>query len=164
MLTALNALNDELAEEARAVGEEPISLAIGVGINTGDVVVGNMGSEHRFDYSALGDAVNLGARLEGETKNYDVPILLGELTAELAAARFTVVELDRIKVKGKTLPTRVSTVVPEADDEALAVHKAVLDDFYSGRLTPSDERLMQLAERLPTLAGYYRKLRGRLEG
>jgi adenylate cyclase len=164
MLKALEALNDELAQEARAEGEEPIRLAIGVGINTGDVVVGNMGSEHRFDYSALGDAVNLGARLEGETKNYDVPILLGERTAELAAARFTVVELDRIKVKGKTLPTRVSTVVPETDDEALAMHKAVLDDFYSGTLTPSDERLGRLAGRLPTLAGYYGKLRGRLEG
>ncbi|WP_412535320.1 CHASE2 domain-containing protein [Mesorhizobium sp. BAC0120] len=164
MLKALDALNDELAKEAQAAGEEPIWLAIGVGINTGDVVVGNMGSEHRFDYSALGDAVNLGARLEGETKNYDVPILLGELTAELAAARFTVVELDRIKVKGKTLPTRVSTVVPEADEDALAIHKSVLDDFYSGRLKPSDERLDMLQERLPTLRGYYGKLRARLKG
>ena len=123
-----------------------------------------MGSEYRFDYSALGDAVNLAARLESETKNYDVRILLGERTAELAAASaFTVVELDRIRVKGKSEETRISTVVPQTDGETLALHQTLLDDLYGGGLTPSDQRFATLEEKLPALAGYYRKLKSRLE-
>ena len=69
--------------------------------------------EYRFDYSALGDAVNLASRLESETKNYDVPLLLGEQTARLVAAKYCVVELDRIRVKGKSQETHIFTVVPE---------------------------------------------------
>jgi adenylate cyclase len=162
MLKALEAVNIELAEEARASGIEPLRLAVGVGINTGDCVVGNMGSEYRFDYSALGDPVNLAARLEGETKNYDVGILLGERTAALAAARWPVVELDRIKVKGKKEATRVSTVVVGADAVGMAMHAALLEDFYAGRLAPSDARLADLARRMPALAGYYGRLRERI--
>jgi adenylate cyclase len=163
MLQALDALNIELANEARAAGTTPLDLRIGVGINTGGCIVGNMGSEFRFDYSALGDSVNLAARLESETKGYDVSILLGEQTAELASAKFEVVELDRIRVKGKTLPTRIFTVVPTADAEALALHAALLGDFYQDRLSPSDARFATLVEKLPTLAGYYGKLKHRLE-
>jgi adenylate cyclase len=121
-----------------------------------------MGSEYRFDYSALGDPVNLAARLEGETKNYDVGILLGERTAALAAARWPVAELDRINVKGKKEATRVSTVVIGADAEAMAEHRAVLDDYYAGRLVAADERLTMLAERMPPLKGYYGRLRQRV--
>jgi adenylate cyclase len=164
MQKALDDLNAELAEEARAAGTQPLKLAIGVGINTGDCVVGNMGSEYRFDYSALGDAVNLAARLEGETKNYDVGILLGERTAALAAARWPVVELDRIKVKGKTEATRVSTVVIGADADTLAQHGAVLEDFYAGRLAASDTRPADLAHRMPALAGYYTGMTERIRG
>lgn len=162
MLKALEDLNVELAAEAQASGSEPLKLAVGVGINTGDCVVGNMGSEYRFDYSALGDAVNLAARLEGETKNYDVGILLGERTAALAAARWPVAELDRINVKGKKEATRVFTVVIGADAEATAEHRAVLDDYYAGRLAAEDERLTRLAEKMPALKGYYGRLRERL--
>ena len=115
MLDALDGLNAELAEEARAAGGAPMRLRVGIGINTGDCVVGNMGSQYRFGYSALGDAVNLAARLESETKNYGVWILLGERTAQLVAAKHCVVELDRIRVKGKSEETRISTVVPETD-------------------------------------------------
>jgi adenylate cyclase len=161
MQKAMERLNAELTAEAHETGSQLLRLAIGVGINTGDCVVGNMGSDYRFDYTALGDAVNLAARLEGETKNYDVGILLGEKTAKLAATRYPVAELDRIKVKGKTEATRVSTVVPGAGADDLALHAAVLADFYDGRLSAGDERLAQLAERLPALAGYYGRLRER---
>ena len=161
MLAALDKLNAELAAEAQRAGTKPLDLRIGIGINTGDCIVGNMGSEFRFDYSALGDAVNLAARLESETKDYDVSILLGEQTARLAATKYCVVELDRIRVKGKSQETHIFTVVPETDPETLGHHQLLLDDHYAGRLLPADERFAALAGKLPTLAGYYGKLQKR---
>ena len=80
-------------------------------MNTGDVVVGNMGSDQRFDYSCLGDAVNLAARLEGQTKGYGVKILFGQETAKGLSDRYTVLELDDIAVKGKTEPVKIYTVL-----------------------------------------------------
>ena len=93
---AADILIKELAEQGLP------RIDIGIGINTGDCIVGNMGSEERFDYSVIGDAVNLGARLEGQTRNYDgVRVLLGEETYRQCPSRkFT--EVDRITVKGKS--------------------------------------------------------------
>ena len=90
---------DELIKELEEQGLPRID--VGIGINTGDCIVGNMGSETRFDYSVIGDAVNLGARLEGQTRNYDgVRMLLGPTTAEQSKGK-TLTRVDRIKVKGK---------------------------------------------------------------
>jgi adenylate cyclase len=110
MQEALAGLNGELAAEAAAGHEAPLVLRIGIGINTGDCVVGNMGSDLRFDYSALGDAVNLAARLEGETKAFEVSLLLGEETARLLGDRLPLTGLGRINVKGKTEPVAVFSV------------------------------------------------------
>ena len=99
--SALEVLNatKELNEELKPLNLPPIN--IGIGISTGECIVGNMGSELRFDYSVIGDAVNLGARLEGQTRNYDgVDLLLSERTYSQCPERaFT--KVDRIKVKGK---------------------------------------------------------------
>src|SRR5690606_11762663 len=67
MVERLAALNAELDAEAKAAGMEPVRIVIGIGINTAECCVGNMGSQQRFDYSVLGDGVNLAARLEGQT-------------------------------------------------------------------------------------------------
>ena len=96
MLHDLDKFNEEIAKENIP------AFGMGLGVNTGDVVVGNMGSSQRFDYTCLGDAVNLASRLEGQSKNYGVRIVLGPITAEQVKDAFHVVEMDTIAVKGKT--------------------------------------------------------------
>jgi len=92
---------DELIQQLEEQGLPRID--IGIGINTGTCIVGNMGSESRFDYSVIGDAVNLGARLEGQTRNYDgVRVLLGPETYRSCKDRRTFTQIDDILVKGKS--------------------------------------------------------------
>jgi class 3 adenylate cyclase/CHASE2 domain-containing sensor protein len=101
MLSRAATLNDELKEEAQANGGQYMPLRVGIGLNTGPCVVGNMGSDFRFNYSVLGDTVNLASRLEARTKDYRVPIVIGSRTAEAAQRKFAVMEIDLILVKGK---------------------------------------------------------------
>lgn len=162
MLGALDVLNAELADEARAAGVNPVRVRVGIGINTGDCVVGNLGSDQRFDYSALGDAVNLASRLEARTRDYEAPMLVGPETVRLASDVYPFVELDRIAVKGRTEILPVSTVLYGAAPEALEDHRALLADFYAGTLASGDPRLEALAAALPALAEYYRALARRL--
>ena len=90
-------------------------LRIGVGLNTGPCVVGNMGSDFRFNYSVLGDTVNVASRLEARTKDYRIPIVIGEGTAKKAKEKFATMEIDRIQVKGKKEPETVFTVLGRAE-------------------------------------------------
>ncbi len=101
MLHALDALNAEL--DAAMPGTQ---LAIGIGINSGPCCVGNLGSEYRFDYSVLGNDVNIASRLEGQSKAYALTALVGE-NAHALAPQFAMLELDQIIVKGKTAPVTV---------------------------------------------------------
>jgi adenylate cyclase len=114
MLSQLERLNVDLEREAKAAGRGFIPLRIGIGLNTGTCLVGNLGSDLRFDYSALGDAVNLASRIEGLTKTYGVPVLVGERTASLAAGH-AFVEADLIKVVGKEIPERIHALVGGRD-------------------------------------------------
>ncbi|PKR55848.1 CHASE2 domain-containing protein [Thalassospira marina] len=111
MFVALRALNDEREAEAKAEGKVFLPLNIGIGVNTGTCVVGNMGSDQRFDYSVLGDAVNLASRLEGQSKNYGVDIVIGQDTAVTVSERFAVLQLDLIAVKGKSEAVEIFTVL-----------------------------------------------------
>ena len=112
MLGDLENFNNEITAE----GVPPFGM--GIGINTGVVVVGNMGSEQRFDYTCLGDAVNLASRLEGQSKNYGVLIVLGPITAERLGGDYFTLELDCIAVKGKKEGVNIFTVFfnPDAND------------------------------------------------
>ncbi len=113
MQAAMDPLNERLAAEALADGRPFQPLAVGIGVNTGDVVVGNMGSDQRFDYSVLGDDVNLASRLEGQSKTYGVGIVVGENTrARVPDLAF--LELDLIRVQGKRTAARIYTLVGDA--------------------------------------------------
>jgi adenylate cyclase len=115
MLHRVETLNQRRKEEAAHGGHRFIPIKVGIGINTGRCVVGNMGSDLRFNYSVLGDTVNLASRLEGQSKTYGVPIILGAKTAQAAREKFAVLELDCITVKGKTEPETIFTVLGHAD-------------------------------------------------
>jgi adenylate cyclase len=91
-------------------------LAVGVGLNTGVCCVGNMGSDLRFDYSVLGDTVNIASRLEGQTRTYQVDIVVGE-TTQAKAPDLAYLEIDLIQVVGKQVPVRIFALL---GDETLA--------------------------------------------
>lgn len=130
MLGSLESFNAEIAAE----GVPPFGM--GLGINTGTCVVGNMGSVHRFDYTCLGDSVNLASRLEGQSKPYHVAMVIGSRTNELVRDEFFTLELDCIAVKGKKQGVKIYTVLRNGDaadyDRARSQHNHMMSD-YRGR-------------------------------
>jgi len=114
MLDSLKELNEQHRKDVD--GDQAIPpLRIGIGLNTGLCVVGNFGSDLHFNYSVLGDTVNLASRLEGLTKQYGVPILVGEKTAQAVRARFAVLEVDHLQVRGKRDLERIFTILGHAN-------------------------------------------------
>jgi adenylate cyclase len=111
MLVRVDTINVQREKDALASGQRFIPLKIGVGLNSGRCVVGNMGSDLRFNYSVLGDCVNLASRLEGQSKSYDVPVIIGSRTAQAVRDKFALLELDYITVKGKTEPETIYTIL-----------------------------------------------------
>ena len=115
MLDRVEKLNLVRKQEADSNSRPYFPINIGVGINTGSCVVGNMGSDLRFDYSVLGDSVNLASRLEGQCKSYGLPIIVGSRTALVAKDRFAVLEIDFVAVKGKKEPEVVYAIMGRED-------------------------------------------------
>lgn len=133
MHEALDPINKALRDKAGEDGKAPVLLQAGIGINTGLCAVGNMGSKQRFAYSTLGDSVNLASRLEGQTKNYGVNILIGEDTYARVSG-MAVLEMDLIRVKGKTKPVRVYALLGDetfAKDIEFKSLKSVHDEMIA---------------------------------
>jgi adenylate cyclase len=115
MLDKIDELNAVRKSEAEEGGHAYIPINVGVGLNTGVAVVGNMGSDLKFNYSVLGDSVNLASRLEGQSKEYGFPIIAGSKTALAAKDKFAILELDFIMVKGKKEPEVIYAIAGRED-------------------------------------------------
>jgi len=115
MLERIDAVNKDREQEAADGGHVYIPLNVGIGLNTGIGVVGNMGSDLKKNYSVLGDSVNLASRLEGQSKEYGFPIIVGSRTALAAKDKFAILELDFIMVKGKTEPEVIYAIAGRED-------------------------------------------------
>ncbi len=163
MIEAVARLNEAIASETTSGPAIP-ALAVGVGINTGDCVVGNFGSRRRFDYSALGDAVNLASRLEGLSTVYRVPLLIGPETARAVADGLAIVELDRVIVKGRSDAITVFTALPRvsAPDEGLAAHSEMLTAYRHRDWDGATHQAAMAARQIEPLAGYYAMLSERI--
>lgn len=152
MMGSLDAFNKEI--EAEGVP----AFGMGLGINTDVVVVGNMGSDQRFDYTCLGDGVNLASRLEGQSKPYGVKIVLGTKTAEQVRDEYDVAELDCIAVKGKKLGVKIYTLAKSSWK-----HEEYLAKYYEGDWETAKGHLQALIKENTELKHYYELMLERLE-
>ena len=170
MLDALAELNETLQREAAATGTSMQELRIGIGINSGSALAGNLGSEQRFDYSILGDSVNLASRLEGQSKAYGVEILLSEAT-RAAVQDLAFLELDLVQVVGKSEPVRIFGLVGEASFargdvfiEAETLQTRMLGHYRARRWQEALEVIVKLEQlELDRFEGYLLMMRKRIE-
>lgn len=124
MLAQLDDVNAVIKKDAEKQKRAFRPLEMGIGLSTGLCSVGNMGSRQRFAYSAIGDTVNLASRLEGQTKTYKLPVLMGENTAA-AAHDLALLEIDLLTVKGRQEPERIFTLLGDADYAATPKFRTV---------------------------------------
>jgi adenylate cyclase len=163
--TALDMLKDleTFNEEVKAEGIP--AFGMGLGINTATVVVGNMGSDQRFDYTCLGDGVNLAARLEGQSKPYGVKLVVGPQTAESVGDVYQVVELDLLAVKGKTKPVSIYTVLPFFETASELQHKKFIEQYRQGNWKVAKQFASDLKKCWQgELVNYYDMMLERIEG
>ena len=163
--TAMDMLKDLETFNAEIEKEGIPAFGMGLGINTATVVVGNMGSDQRFDYTCLGDGVNLAARLEGQSKPYGVKLVAGPKTADMVRDVYQVIELDLIAVKGKTEPARIYTILEKKDPAAEKAHNQFLSHYRSGEWS----RALTMAYEMGPLwngelAAYYEMMMERMNG
>lgn len=157
MMSSLKAFNEEISKEGVP------AFGMGLGINTGTVVVGNMGSDQRFDYTCLGDHVNLASRLEGQSKPYGVKIVLGPVTREYVKDVYPTLELDCIAVKGKKEGVKIYTVFDKGTRTYHGSHDHFLE-LYRGREWDKAIKLAKdLAKSMDFMASYYEMMIERIE-
>ena len=161
MLNSLDEFNKEISKEGIP------AFGMGIGINTASVVVGNMGSSQRFDYTCLGDGVNLASRLEGQSKPYGVRIIIGPITREKIKGSYTALELDCIAVKGKKEGVKIYTVlekhIPENPVEVIRMHEAFLITYREQKWVEAIALSDALKKYNPELKKYYEMMQERIQ-
>ncbi len=128
MRRRLALLNKTLAERAAAAGQPHAPIMIGIGLNSGDALVGNLGARQRLNYSVIGDNVNLASRIEGVSKGFGLDILIGEQTRN-AAPEFAAIPIGDIFVKGKTLPARLYALIGGPEVAQAPQAEELLNEF-----------------------------------
>ena len=176
MRAALIEVNETLRTDPLLGGFDG-EIKVGIGLNTGPTLVGNVGSDQRFNYSVMGDTVNVASRLEGQTKDYAQIILIGDSTYQAAkasidagASPLAFLELDLIALKGKVLPERIYALiggsdVAEAVDYAplVAAQEKLLADYRGQNWDAAEQQAKSLAAQYDALAGYYEMLVNRIQ-
>jgi adenylate cyclase len=149
MRRRLAILNRTLADRAAAAGQSHSPIMIGIGLNSGDALVGNLGARSRVNYSVIGDNVNLASRIEGVSKGFGLDILIGEQTRN-AAPDFAAIPIGDIFVKGKTLPARLYALIGGPEVASAPNAHELLDEiakaaqaFKSGNLIAATAAVAQ---------------------
>ena len=153
MIEAVKGFNTELA----ALGKPPVGM--GAGVNTGEIVVGNIGAKSKFGYDVLGDPVSLAARLESQTKGYGVLMIISENTARLVKDHFPLWELDNIAVKGKKEPVRIFAIHDETEQ-----HRQFIELYYAGEWKKALTLIPLCINATPDMDKYYHAMEERLRG
>lgn len=142
---------DELNKRWEVEGFLP--MRVGFGVNQGEAIVGNLGCEAKMEVSVIGDAVNLGSRLEGVTKKFGVDFCIGETVAELVRDQFVLRSVDLIIVKGKTKPVEIFTVLGRRENTAeppwLAKHEEAMHLYRTGEFLAAEKIWRDIAEEIP---------------
>jgi adenylate cyclase len=152
MLAAVEEFNKELAAE----GKPPVGM--GAGVNTGKILVGNIGSDRKMGYDCLGDPVSVAARLESQTKSYGVLVIIGPDTVAATKKDFNYIELDNIAVKGKEEPLRIYTL-----GKSCVAHTTFLKNYYAGNWTICIRDIAKTKQACPHMAEYYDKMTERMK-
>ncbi len=132
----LQEFNIKRIEKLKPKSQKEIDMAtikIGIGINSDTVISGNIGSTRRMEFTAIGDGVNLGSRLEGASKQYGTDAIISEATYKLCGDRIWVRELDRIQVKGKNQPVSVFELIGLKSDPIGDIQSQIIEHYHTGR-------------------------------